>query len=556
MRLSRLELAVVIVGFLGIGIFLAIVAGGPLGSDELWYMQAGLNNVKDPFIVNRYFHVYLQKLFMELAPNPLAGVRAFWGFLIALTGFMVYFNARVLSDRNNIIHGVIAVAFFFSYSFISEASGAPFVDFTAMTMVMLVITLYIYAVNHPLGQKWLLVALGFVFFLAFKSKETALSSGVVLLGLGFVDGTVFNISKLWRNIRPVLIGLLAGIAFFIVLDTILLQDPLFSLKPATLRALVNTYESFIKYHPAPDNWYSSYLMKFLPLPFLLYIVSGIYSEERFSVSLRLVWLVPLVLIVFLTLTMIRSSWGIIPRYIFPVLPVISFLAPQFQNFELPAARSSRIKLGLCLLAGVLILGVLRFVFLGFTGSVSWNLGDFLGTIFYPIILSVLLGTVFLGGRHSTRTVLILLLCVEAMTVYPILTNIKGLVITRPAAVRVQERFYPFSSFTDQIKYTSSMKMYVSLLVPQEMQMLSADKNELLSMFNVYFDSSAVRTNFTYSKSPDTIPDDLRKTDYDYVLLTTKDWQVITSDVANASMIEAKYQVFYDPRQSLVFLKHN
>jgi hypothetical protein len=58
MRISRLELFLVIAGFLAVGTLLAIVAGGPLGSDELWYIRTGLNNIKDPFIVHRYFHFH------------------------------------------------------------------------------------------------------------------------------------------------------------------------------------------------------------------------------------------------------------------------------------------------------------------------------------------------------------------------------------------------------------------------------------------------------------------------------------------------------------------
>lgn len=48
-----------------------------------------------------------------LAPSPLVGVRVFWAFLIASTGFLVYLDARILSITNNIIHSMVAVALFF-----------------------------------------------------------------------------------------------------------------------------------------------------------------------------------------------------------------------------------------------------------------------------------------------------------------------------------------------------------------------------------------------------------------------------------------------------------
>lgn len=113
MRISCLELFLVIAGFLAVGTLLAIVAWGPIGSDEVGYMQVSLNNTKEPFIVNRYFHVYLQKMFIMLAPSPLVGARVYWAFLITLTGFLIYLYARLLSITNNIIHSMVAVALFF-----------------------------------------------------------------------------------------------------------------------------------------------------------------------------------------------------------------------------------------------------------------------------------------------------------------------------------------------------------------------------------------------------------------------------------------------------------
>ena len=66
-------------------------AGGPIFSDEFLYIDAGLRNFAEPSYGNRYFHIYLQKLFMSLAPTPLQGVRIFWGFLIALTAALIYY---------------------------------------------------------------------------------------------------------------------------------------------------------------------------------------------------------------------------------------------------------------------------------------------------------------------------------------------------------------------------------------------------------------------------------------------------------------------------------
>lgn len=66
--------------FILLGIFLAKYAGGPIYSDEVMYINHGLLNVKDPFIINRYTHIFFQKLFVEIADRPLEGVKAYWVF--------------------------------------------------------------------------------------------------------------------------------------------------------------------------------------------------------------------------------------------------------------------------------------------------------------------------------------------------------------------------------------------------------------------------------------------------------------------------------------------
>jgi len=69
-----------------ISILIAIIfamygQGGPGSSDITLYMNVGMNGIKMPFILNRYFHVFLQAIFLKLASHPLQGYHAFWGLL-------------------------------------------------------------------------------------------------------------------------------------------------------------------------------------------------------------------------------------------------------------------------------------------------------------------------------------------------------------------------------------------------------------------------------------------------------------------------------------------
>ena len=115
MRISRIEkwTAIILLGLLWTA--LALLAGGPIFSDEMLYLDAGLRNMAVPEYGNRYFHIYLQKLFISIFPTPLTGVRVFWALLISLTTGLVYLNARIFTRKSTIFHGLLAIVFLFSF---------------------------------------------------------------------------------------------------------------------------------------------------------------------------------------------------------------------------------------------------------------------------------------------------------------------------------------------------------------------------------------------------------------------------------------------------------
>jgi hypothetical protein len=555
-NLSRLEKIIVLSGFFGVGILLAWVAGGPIYSDELWYLQLGLNNVKDPFYLNRYTHVFLQKIFIELAPSVIGGAKIYWSFLISLTGLLVYMGPRVLSKHNHILHSLLAVGIYFAFPFYIEYSGVTVVDFTAMLMVALIVMVFMISVHYQHDHKGLLLLLGFLLFLAFKTKESTMAAGIVLLGLGFKDGAVFNFSLFKRSLFKVLVGAIAGLVFFIVLSGIVLKDPWFGLTADSLQGFYATYIETGKFLVLPANWYIDYILPVLPLAFLLYLISGIKADDQITPALRLVWLVPLALVVGLVLTMLKSNWGVFPRYFFPALPVLAMLAPHFLKFKLPEGDKVNLQVlygtGIVLLMGLIFGGGLLYA-----RMVGVDYGSTLHSIVYPIALSALLGTVLLVNRYTALTALIPLAAILIMIIHPLGRNFHSVVIERPNQRRVQERFYPFSSFDQEIQFSNEMDMYVSSEIPVSMGMLSTDKNELMSMFNIHFRTNATKSAFTYSSSAGTtIQDDLRRVQYDYVLLTSDEWRQLSSPEDDRLLFENDYMIFQDVNQRLVLLRWN
>lgn len=551
-RLKYLEPALIFIGVFVLGIIFFNGSGGPIYSDELWYMNVGLKNQADPFILNRYTHVFAQKLFMEIAPTPLTGSRIFWAILIAGTAGMVYIGARFLSRRNNFFHGLIAAGLFLSLPFLGEYSGTTIVDITVMAVMALYAILYIFSLRSGHSQNWLVILMGFVFLLAIKTKENALSLAVLLPAFGLEDER-FSFSRFWNRLSYFIIGLIIGIFLFILINGIVLKDPFFGIKPADWKYFFQTYVgSEIGSTGSPD-FYKAYIFTVVPLPFLLYMISGVKSKERFSISVRLLWLIPLLVLLFLIYIMARYQWGLIPRYFFPAFPFVAMLAPQFLDFELPHEWNARWKTFLLLAVGFVFLIGLRSFLMFLSARLNWQYSDFLTNIFYPIMLTALVGVIFLIRKYDKFSVVIPVLILFSLLFYPITQRFKQFIFVHPNQARVAERFYPFSAFSSQIEPSDDMIMCIAPAMTLDRYMLSDNVDELLSMFNVYFDKQTSRSNFKYFSSPQKIPTQLDQYHCKYALMTTSEWETAAEDKIAKQAVLQSFRASIDPENILVLL---
>jgi len=547
-----LEPALIFAGTFLLGIIFFSGSGGPIYSDELWYMNVGLKNQADPFILNRYTHVFAQKLFMEIAPTPLIGSRIFWAILVATTAGMVYIGSRFLSKRNNFFHGLIAVGLFLSLPFLAEYSGTTIVDITTMNIMALFAIVYIFSLRSGHSNNWLIIAMGFVFFLGIKTKENALSLAILLPAFGLVEER-FSFSRLWSRLKYFFIGLIVGILFFILINGLVLKDPFFGIKPADWKYFFQTYVgSEIGSAGSPD-FYTAYIFIVVPIPFLLYVISGVKSKDRFPLSARLLWLIPLLVLLFLIYIMARYQWGLITRYFFPAFPFVAMLAPQFLDFQLPENWKSLSSTFLLLAIGFVFLVGLRSFLMYLSARLNWSFSDFLTNIFYPVMLTVLVGIIFLIGKYDRFSVVIPVLILFALLFYPLYRQFKQFILVHPNQARVEERFYPFSAFSQQIQPSEDMIMCIAPAMTLNREMLSDNLDELLSMVNVYFDQRTSRGNYQYFSSTQAIPAQLDQYNCDYALMKTDEWTAATEDVGEKQAILQNYQVTFDPKNILVLL---
>jgi hypothetical protein len=238
----------------------------------------------------------------------------------------------------------------------------------------------------------------------------------------------------------------------------------------------------------------------------------------------------------------------------PALPVFCLLAPQFLDFEIPYSVKEKLKFAVYLVAGVAAFYLVHEGVVALSVKIGQNYQDFVFIVIYPIVLSILLVVIFLFNRYSTRTVLIPLLCILGLIFQPTFQNLKNLFVLRPVEQQFVNNYYPFSTYAGQIKFSVPMKMYVSTDITPRLGMLSLNVDELLSMFNVYFDASSVRRNFVYSKSTRPISTDITGQNFDYVLLTAQDWTQIEANPDSLAKVKNVYQVIQEPTNRLILLK--
>jgi hypothetical protein len=176
---------------------------------------------------------------------------------------MVYYNARFFTSRSNFIHGLLAVGLFLSLQYFSQTAGSAMVDLAAMFMVMVMVTIFMASIRNNHESKWLVAGLGFVFVLAFRTKETALITGLFFIGLGFSEGR-FRLKEFLTRFVYVAAGMLGGFLVFGMLNWIILGDPLVGLRISNIRDFLSSYATNVTSQSQQDavagNWYTAFFL--------------------------------------------------------------------------------------------------------------------------------------------------------------------------------------------------------------------------------------------------------------------------------------------------------
>lgn len=553
MAISRFEKIAIIVFLIALWALLAIHAGAPIFSDEFMYIDIGLRNFKEPSYGNRFFHVYMEKFFMELAPTPLQGVRIFWGFIIALTTGMIYYNARTFMKDSTVLHGILAVVFFYTFPLITEYSGEPAVDLTAMLMVNIYISVYLFGLRQPEKRKLVLIILGMLAFLAFKTKETTIFINMLLVGFFLDEDFRWKWAGLWKLGKPLLTGAGIGIFIFMLLDGFILGDPFFAISPSTFGAIFTHYDFGSIFYNGPTSWYREYFLDDLLLPFLLFVISGVKLKDELDTRRKLVWVYPLLMAAFVTVNMIKIPWGFIERFYFPALPVVAMLAPQFLRFEWPQNKRSWLVFGLLLAAAGGLVLVMREVLMDYASLMYFDYSRILDSLYYPVLLSILLAIAIWVKRFKWFSSVLPLFCIAAMVFSPLLYTYKYFVRYPKINERYAELIYPFEEFSPELDMDADDRLYISTGLDREMDMLSDDPNDIVGMYNFYYDRRITDYNVVMGYSRDTMSRILTTKNISHALLTSEDWTWMLENAEEIETVENLFDVKMGSQDKLVLL---
>lgn len=564
------ETLLLVLFFFGCWGFFYTTIGGPTNWDSFLYMDLGLNPRPAGYILNRWAHIYLQKLFLDIAPTPLLGAKLYWGFLVSATLIFVYLSAKIIKRESNFFNGIAAMLFFISSALIFLSAGDTLSDYTAMFFIALGVVVYLaYFRTNPRYQWLLLILYGFIFFAALKSKESGFVLAVPMIGFGFANNQ-FNLMKLLKNTCYLLIGIGLGYGVLALLDYIFIKNAFVSLSPSYLSDYSSSvfgssnlesgvksriYYVFAKLFQVIPRygrpWVERILWK-LPIFSSLYIITfatliiGLKVKRDRSWRELFVWLMPVAFLVMLIVGAVAAK----DRHFFPMHPILVILGAQFFTADLPinfreiAAKTwtfARQPKAIATLILLLIYATYKFgpeferVYYGFGVTVTG-------------ILIILLA-VWVKKWRPLYSILAVLV-VGAYSFYGILFDNVLPLASGQIAAQSAARFQPLGEISDSFRCSADTSIYVSANINRDFELLGRSASSNPWLFNIYFDCHLTTSQTTFADSPN-LPEDLTNKLYSYAFITTTEFNQLTSD--DQSAITANYVPRYVLEGQIVYL---
>lgn len=535
--------------FIFLFLYFSLHGSGPLGSDELLYADAGLRGYGNYIVMNRYTHIYLQLLFMSLASTPMIGINIFWGFIMSTTAVSVFLFGRYFSKDTNFLHGFFALLIFLSANLFFRYFGVPIVDLTTLMLFMIYLLVMLYF-RRKSQSWWIVVLLGVLFFFTFKSKEFAIILLFTLPILGYENDRKFNFRKLVSRLKFYLLGIGIGALVLVGVNAIVLRDPFFGLRFSDWVQFRKTIASFTSINPDPDSYLKTLMLSVYILPFTLYLLSLFKKRDSILLIDIFIWFLPLIYIIMMTLTMIRSGWRTDERYIYPILGLVCALAPQFFEFPLPKNRKGWYRYSIYFLSVVIGFILIRQMMYWFTDYIQMSFSSFVLNYALDIFFIILLmGMIIIKEDKIIKSMAFVLLLFMNLY-FPLSINVKTS-LRGDLAQKVSDRFAPLAAFKDQITLCETTKFEFSPQVLDDMR-IGPDPYEAAGMFNIKYDSRLSIEAFDFFEKEVPIIISIDESDADYILMSISDWQKLIRN--NPEFQLERYSMVREPSNEYILLE--
>jgi hypothetical protein len=508
--------------------------------DDLLYMNLATHTEGQNWILNRYGHIYILKLFYALTGGAILGTRIYWCFFFIATATLIYWTAKLLAGKKGALIAAAAVLLVFTEPLFGREAGSPLADFSVMFFAALATFLYLaFLGRRPKYSCLLIMLLGLIFFWAVKCKEIGIYIGVLFLGLGRDSSNNWHFVRHLKDIGWALCGALVGCLLLMCLDAVFIGDFWFSVRPSNIQQVFGTNIGTPVFEPGEwttESWFAFFTTRSFFVIFILYIIAGFVSPIKdLSPREKLIWAAPLFLILFLTFS--RRCFYVVPRYISPALPIMAAFGAQLFKFDFtdalkPAAGSQTISRKLT--AAVLIF--IAFVIIQFTlvpridSLVEFYKIDTSKVVSFPnlrydkltdsqllymltimpLALSILLTALVMTKKRGLPTVFIVSICFFALILPPFKDSVS---LVNSSYERSKWRFEPCRVFSSDFKFTDKTRIFIYQDMQKYIWLFGRDLESHRDIFNVYFNARLSVSQFTLGG-----PQNILKGDYDYAIL--------------------------------------
>ena len=506
---------------------LVYYAGGPITWDELYYMYLSLFPRQESSLLNRYFHIYLQRFFFFLTNwDPFSGAKLYWAFCILVTAGFTFYSTYTLipskRESTKIIGGIFSLLVYFTFPYILDYPGVTYADYTSMMLASIFIFIYLQARKNP--KAILLLLLGFLLFASFKTKEVGACLVVFLFDRSLYQKTS---DKKAISLKPLIYagaGIIGGILVMALCDHFMLGDFFYGLRFSSWNTLLSYHTLARDMNELVDLFGALSRSGVLYLVFFSLYTIGILIKQKQAENVHhFLWAYEIATLAFLLLSAISGARMIVIRFFIVLAPALAILCAHIVSLvEDAIEKKTLLKLLLYLVICFAVSSCLSFA----AGGLGWESDLFLERIFLPMLMLLSL-FFFFHEKTWTRSMQAGLLGLMLLCLLPSkLTALHH----RDIEHAFERRVHPLTENMDALTYSLQMDLFISSDIYSSHEILGRDRESNSWMYALLFHQDVDLDQFSYDEF---LYENFVKGVFTSAFLSNHDWDSLDKEQQDA-----------------------